>query len=126
MNTIILRYVALFLLLTTVGLAILAIYRGEVISNYQAEALKNKTVEVKVVIDSVALADKISKSLDVKHTVLTVNKENTIHEIKEIVKDPVYLNVCIDNAGMQQLNKAILTPFAIEHDEPVSGSEVAE
>lgn len=119
MSTILLRYIALFFLLTSIGLAILSIYRGEMIANYQAEALKAKTVEVKVILDSVAIADKISKDLDIQQTVITIEKEKSTHEIKEIIKDPIYLNTCFDDAGMQQLSKAVLAPYASEHTEPV-------
>lgn len=126
MTTLLIKYVALFFFLTTIGMTGLSAYRGQVISNMQTEMIAAKKQEVKVIINSTELADKISKDLDVKQTVLTVEKEKVIREVEKIVNDPVYLNVCFEPSGLSALREAIHTPTASQHGEQVPNTDDAK
>lgn len=114
MSLLITRYLAGFFFLVSLGLAALAIYRGEVISGLQRELIAKQDKQINLVIDSNAIANKISKDFQIKVNVLDAQKEVTTHEVERIVKEPVYLNTCFDASGLSVLHQAISAPVTSE------------
>lgn len=123
MTALLLRYVAGFFFLTTIALAGFAIYRGEVISGLQSQLIENKSQQIKVIIDSTEMADKIGQQVQNGINSIQVSKEKTTHEVERIIKEPIYLNTCFDSSGLSVLNQAISTPVANEPSESVSASK---
>lgn len=123
MTTLLLRYVAGFFFITTIALAGFAIYRGEVISGLRAELITKKDQQINVIIDTTEMANRIGKQVQDDLNSIQVSKEKTTHEVERIIKEPIYINTCFDNAGLSVINQAVLAPIANEPSEPVSGSK---
>ena len=109
-----LPYVAGFFFLTSVGLGVVTIYRGEVISNLQTKMIEDQGKQLKVVIDSTELAKAVGDQVQINLDTIQVDREKTTHEVKEIIKEPIYLNNCFDAAGLSKLHETILAPIAVE------------
>lgn len=110
----ILPFVTGLFFLTTLGLGGLSVYRGEVINTLQGKLIENQSKQLKVVIDSTELAKAVGDQVQVKLDTIQIEKEIITHEVKEIVKEPIYLNTCFDDAGLSKLTEAIRSPITIE------------
>lgn len=116
MTIALLRYIAGFFMLTTLAMTGFAIYRGEVINTLQSQLISKQDKQIKVVIDTAELADKLSQKTEATINNIETKKEVTIREVERIIKDPVYVNVCFDAAGMSALHQAIHAPITSEYD----------
>lgn len=114
MSILLLRYAAGFFLLTTIAMTGFAIYRGEVISSLQSKLIDKQEQQVKVIIDTTEMANTIGNQVQAKLNQNEIQKEVTVREVERIVKEPMYLNVCFDTAGMSELSKAISTSITNE------------
>ena len=114
---VVLPYIAGLFFLTTLGLGGLSVYRGEVISNLQSKLIEDQSKELKVVIDSTELAKSVGDKVQINLDSIQVQKEKTTHEVKEIIKEPIYLNVCFNDAGLSKLHETILAPFTVQPEQ---------
>lgn len=98
---------AAFLLLTTIVFFAMCLWRGEIILGLQADALKNKDQEIKVVIEQHDGANKISHEYEILKADKLQDKVYVDREVEKIVLMPSYGNECFDNDGLLSLNRAI-------------------
>lgn len=109
MFRVIYQNVAVFLaplfLITTIAFIIMSVYRGEVILGLQAELLKQKNQDVKVVIEQIKEVNAVGEEAAAEQRVQEIIKHERTIEIEKIVKVPVYSNECISDAGLQFYNK---------------------
>lgn len=98
---------AAFLLLTTSVFFAMCLWRGEIILGLQADALKNKDQEIKVVIEQHEGANKISHEYEIFKADKLQDKVYVDREVEKIVLMPSYGNECFDNDGLLSLNRAI-------------------
>lgn len=98
---------ATFLLLTTIVFFSMCLWRGEIILGLQADALKNKDQEIKVVIEQHEGANKISHEYEIFKADKLQDKVYVDREVEKIVLMPSYGNECFNNDGLLSLNRAI-------------------
>ena len=98
---------AAFLLLTTIVFFAMCLWRGEIILGLQADALKNKDQEIKVVIEQHEGANKISHEYEIFKADKLQDKVYVDREVEKIVLMPSYGNECFNNDGLLSLNSAI-------------------
>lgn len=98
---------AAFFLFTTVVFFAMCLWRGEIILGLQADALKSKDQEIKLVIEQHEGANKISHEYEVRKADKEQEKVYVDREVEKIVYLPSYNNVCFDDAGLQQINSRI-------------------
>ena len=100
-------YLAPFFLFIIVVLAAVCVWRGEVILGLQAELIKDKKQEVKVVIEQQENANKISLAYEQDKVGRQQEKVYVDREVEKIVTVPSYSNLCFDVSGMRVLNNYI-------------------
>lgn len=103
---------AAFFMFTSVVFFLICLYRGEVILGLQAEHIKNKNQEVKVIIEQQDLANKISQQYEELKADRIQEKIYVDREIEKIVTVPIYSTVCFDTDGLQSVNSAITSANA--------------
>lgn len=119
-------YLAGFLAITTIAFLILAVYRGEVISDLQRDLLVQKDQEIKVIIERNDLVTSEATKYEQGRTEREQIKEFTIKQVETIVKEPIYLNTCFSSDGVSVLNGYIHATNASEYSGTVQGSELAQ
>ena len=100
-------YLAPFFLLTTIVFFAMCVWRGEVILGLQAEAIKDKDKEIKVVIEQHDSENKISLEYEQQKTNKQQEKIYVDRTVEKIITVPSYSNLCFDTDGMQSLNSYI-------------------
>lgn len=98
---------AAFFLLTSIVFFAMCLWRGEIILGLQADALKSKDQEIKVVIEQHESANKISQDYEERKADKEQEKVYVDREVEKIVYLPSYSNVCFDSLGLSQLNGRI-------------------
>ena len=98
---------AAFFLFTTVVFFAMCLWRGEIILGLQADALKSKDQEIKLVIEQHEGANKISHEYEVRKADKEQEKVYVDREVEKIVLMPSYGNECFDPIGLQSLNSQI-------------------
>lgn len=116
-------YLAPLFLVTTIGFMASSVYRGEVILGLQAEIIKDRSQEVKVVIEKVEAVNKVGEGYASTQTNIVTDQKETIREVSKIIKVPVFTNICISDDGVLKYNETIskYTPQANPTSEPESG-----
>ena len=122
LTSMIYKYLSIFLLVMVIALASLSVYRGEVIRDLQADLLVNRDSQIKVIIDTTEMANKISHEVQNNMNTMETVKEKHTHEVERIIKEPIYLSTCFDTAGLSILTESILAPYAGEHKQPMPGT----
>lgn len=102
-------YLAPFFLLTTIVFFSMCVWRGEIILGLQAELIKDKNQEVKVIIEQVKAANEIGQQYEQRKADREELKVEVTHEIEKIVSVPLYSNLCFDYDGLHLLNSQIST-----------------
>lgn len=102
-------YLAPFFLLTTIVFFSMCVWRGEIILGLQAELIKDKNQEVKVIIEQVKAANAIGQQYEQRKADREELKVEVTHEIEKIVSVPLYSNLCFDYDGLHLLNSQIST-----------------
>lgn len=102
-------YLAPFFLLTTIVFFSMCVWRGEIILGLQAELIKDKNQEVKVIIEQVKAANEIGQQYEQHKAEREELKVEVTHEIEKIVSVPLYSNLCFDYDGLHLLNSQIST-----------------
>lgn len=102
-------YLAPFFLLTTIVFFSMCVWRGEIILGLQAELIKDKNQEVKVIIEQVKAANEIGQQYEQRKAEREELKVEVTHEIEKIVSVPLYSNLCFDYDGLHLLNSQIST-----------------
>lgn len=100
-------YLAPFFLLTTVVFMIMCVWRGEIILGLQADLIKDKKQEVKVVIEQQEIATKISLDYEQGKNTRQQEKVYVDREVEKIIAVPSYSNLCFDDVGMYSINNYI-------------------
>lgn len=100
--------VPLFVLTTIVFLG-MCVYRGEIILGLQAELIKDKNQEVKVIIEQHERATQISAAYEDRKAAREQDKVNATHSIEKVISDSGNESICFDNAWLYALNSQIAT-----------------
>ena len=100
-------YLAPLFLLTTIVFFSMCVWRGEVILGLQAEAIKDKDKEIKVVIEQHDSEHKISLEYEQQKTNKQQEKIYVDRTVEKIITVPSYSSVCFDDAWLFQLNSQI-------------------
>lgn len=100
-------YLAAFFLMTSIVFFTICLWRGEIILGLQADALKGKNQEIKVVVEQHESANKISQNYEESKADKEQEKVYVDREVEKIVYMPSYSNVCLDDIGLSQLNSRI-------------------
>lgn len=112
------KRVSLFLaplfLLTTLVFAVLTVYRGEIILGLQAELLKDKGKEIKIVIEQVQKLNEVSKEYEETKQTNNTAKQEKLREVEKINDQSEHSSVCITTDGLQLYNSIVSNPT----DEP--------
>lgn len=98
---------AAFLALTSAVFFCMCVWRGEIILGLQAEASKDNTQEIRVVLEQHDAANQISDDAEKHRIERSKEKEVAIRTIEKIVTVPLYSGLCFDDIGVQQLNDQI-------------------
>jgi len=104
------QFLAPLFLLTTIAFAVLTVYRGEIILGLQAELVKDKDKEFKVVVDITKDLNEVAKLYEQDRTKIEIHKQENTHVIEKIVSEPVFSTVCFSSDGLQHYNQ-IITDF---------------
>lgn len=94
-----------FFILTTVVFGGIALYRGELILGLQTQLIKDKTHEVKVIVEQQQASNDISKQYEER-------KQNRIEshvQVEKVISDSDNHSVCFDDAWLYQLNSQIIS-----------------
>ena len=96
-----------FFLLTSVVFSAIAVYRGEIILGLQAQLIKNKTQEVKVIIEQQQASNVISKEYEERKALREQNRVMNNVQIEKVISESGNSSVCFDDAWLFQLNNQI-------------------
>lgn len=123
-TTTVMMYVIIFLSLTTAAMTGFAIYRGEVISNLQLQLIQKDTTNVQLTLDVQGIADSVAVYLQKDMAEIKESRIEVTREIEKVIKDPVYINTCIDGSGMRLIEQAAAkgnaAKYALGDEQPVS------
>lgn len=96
-----------FFLLTSLVFGAIAIYRGEIILGLQAQLIKNKTQEVKVIIEQQQASNVISKEYEERKAQREQDRIMNNVQVEKIISESGNSSVCFDDAWLFQLNNQI-------------------
>lgn len=85
----------------------ICLWRGEIILGLQADALKNKDQDIKVIIEQHEGATKVSQEYEVRKADREQEKIYVDRVIEKIVSVPSYSTECFDHSGLLSLNNYI-------------------
>lgn len=114
-----------FFVVIAILLAVLSMFRGQIIENLRTELLNAKTADVRVTLEQQEVAYTFSMDYEKLASALGKEKVYVDREVDKIILLPSYDNVCFDDAGMYQLTKAIKNPAGIA-SEPVDAVSSSE
>lgn len=96
-----------FFILTTLVFGGIAMYRGELILGLQSQLIKNKTQEVKVIIEQQQASNEISKQYEERKAQREIDRNISNVQIEKVISDSDNHSVCFDDAWLYQLNSQI-------------------
>ena len=96
-----------FFLLTSLVFGAIAVYRGEIILGLQAQLIKNKTQEVKVIIEQQQASNVIGKEYEERKAQREQNRIVNNVQIEKVISESDNSSVCFDDAWLFQLNSQV-------------------
>lgn len=108
-------YLCGLLLLISIVLTVMLVYRGEQLRSLQNHLLTSKDKQVEVIIKQQDIATKIGDQYEQSKAAKEKEKIYVDREVEKIVLMSSYSNECFDTSGLQSLNSYIAqTNSAIE------------
>lgn len=98
-----------FFILTTCVFGFLAIHRGELVMRLQTELIKDKTQEVKVIIEQQKASNEISKQYEQRKAIREQDRNITNVQIEKVISESDNSSVCFDDAWLYQLNSQVVS-----------------
>lgn len=98
-----------FFIITTCVFGAIAVYRGEIILGLQAQLIKDKTQEVKVIIEQQQASNDISKQYEQRKADREQDRIKANVQIEKVIRESDNSSVCFDDAWLYQLNNQIAT-----------------
>ena len=96
-----------FFLLTSLVFGAISVYRGEIILGLQAQLIKNKTQEVKVIIEQQQASSVISKEYEERKAQREQSRIVNNVQVEKVISESDNSSVCFDDAWLFQLNNQI-------------------